>query len=291
MNKEIALIIAHYGSQEVIDRCIQSIEKDLHAELRVIVVNNSAKELTGKDEDKLLVVNANKNQGYAAACNTGILKAQELGINNFILCNNDVVFTKDFFSIFLPRVKELEYPVIVAPKINQVKNPDIVWYSGGRINKFRLEGVHLTNQQKCGFVETEFISGCCFYISQDAFKILGLLDINYFLYDEDLDYSLRAKAKGVKLLVDTNVIIFHDESSTTKDYIRIGKYKSEIYFHKLRSKVLVARKYAEFPYSMFIWVFIFYKYVKYIILFFMRGEFYYVMKLIRSTKDIRLHRM
>lgn len=285
MNKEIALIIVHYGSQKVIDRCIQSIERDLYTGLRVIVVNNSSEEFSCKDKDELIVVNPNENRGYAAACNTGILKAQELGINNFILCNNDVVFTKDFFSIFLPRVQEIEHPVIVSPKINLMNKPNSVWYAGGKINKFKMKGIHITSHYNIDFIETKFISGCCFYISKNAFKILGLLDDNYFLYDEDLDYCLRAHIKGVKLFVDLSITIYHYESVSTKECTEVGKYKSEIYFHKLRSKILVTRKYAKFPFIVCNWVFIFYKYIKYTLVFVFRGEFNYVYSLFRIFKS------
>lgn len=188
-------------------------------------------------------------------------------------------FTEEFFSHFLPRVKEVEYPVMVAPKINYLNNPNCIWYGGGKINKFKMEATHITHQQIEKLIETEFISGCCFYMSQSASKILGPMDDNYFLYDEDLDYSIRANAKGVKLMVDTTVTIFHDESSSTKDHSKIGKYKSEIYFHKFKSKILITRKYAEFPYNIFNWCFIFYKYVKYMALFLIRGEYNYIIKL------------
>lgn len=284
-----ALVIVHFGDKEILYRCVKSIEKDNFYNLRVIIVNNATQDLKFEESKEISVVNTEENRGYAAACNTGICKAQELGVTNFILCNNDVQFTEEFFSLFLPRVKEIEYPIIAAPKINYLDKPDSVWYAGGKINKFKLEGIHLTNQQKSGFVETEFISGCCFYISQDAFKIIGLLDDNYFLYEEDLDYSLRAKAKDVKLLVDTNVIIFHDESSSVKESTRIGKYKSEIYFHKLRSKVLITNKYAKFPYKIFNKSLIFYKFLKYTLLSIFRAEFNYMYKLfsvIKSSNNI-----
>lgn len=285
MNKEIALIIVHFGRDNIIYHCLRSIERDFSSNQKIIIVSNISNNLMFEENDEILIVTADKNRGYAAACNMGIHKAIELGIHNFILCNNDVQFSEDFFSYFLPRVIEIECPIIVAPKINFLEKPDSVWYAGGRINMFKMEGTHITHTQKNDFIETEFISGCCFYLSQYAFEILGPMDENFFLYDEDLDYSLRANEKGVRLLVDPTVTIHHNESSSTREYSKIGKYRSEIYFHKLRSKILITRGHAMFPYTFFIWGFIFYKFVKYAALFFIRGEFNHIIKLSGMLKN------
>ena len=277
----IALIIVHYGDEDITYRCINSIGLENFSKLKVIVVNNTSQNLKFEKFSEMYLVNAGENRGYSAACNIGITEGSKLGANSFVLCNNDIKFTKEFFTKFLSQVCEINYPVLAAPRINHLSMPDSVWYLGGRINKFKMEGIHETNLNKNDLHETEFVSGCCFYLSEKAFEIIGMMDESFFMYDEDLDYSIRASDKGIKLMVDPTVAVYHDESSSTKEDSKIGKYNSEIYFHKLRSKILVTRKHSRFPYSIINWIYILYKFCKYNILFLIRSEPKSVLKLIK----------
>lgn len=282
-----ALVIVHFGEKEKLYRCVKSIERDISSNVRIIIVNNTSQVLRLEEREEILVVNNKENPGYAAACNTGIRKAQELGVTNFVLCNNDVQFTEEFFSYFLPRVKEIEYPVIVAPKINFMSKPDSVWYAGGRISKFKMEGIHITKKQKNDIYETEFISGCCMYLSKNVIDKIGFMDECYFLYDEDLDYSIRAKKNGVSLFVDTSVTIYHDESSSVRNQMLVGRYKSEIYYYRLRNRLKIIHKYSTMPYKLFNWLYVFYKSFKYLIVFLMRRELKSILLILKAFSNYK----
>ncbi|MFX8926136.1 hypothetical protein ABTN20_20100, partial [Acinetobacter baumannii] len=43
-----------------------------------------------------------------------------------------------------------------------------------------------------------------------------LLDEGYFAYYEDTDYCFRAKAAGLRVVVDGGVVVLHDENSSSR---------------------------------------------------------------------------
>jgi len=46
--------------------------------------------------------------------------------------------------------------------------------------------------------EVQVISGCCFVAERELFELIGLMDENYFLYNEEDDLCRRARQGGKK---------------------------------------------------------------------------------------------
>lgn len=46
---------------------------------------------------------------------------------------------------------------------------------------------------------TEWASGCCSLYPREVFEKIGLMDENFFMYVEDVDFSWRARAAGFKI--------------------------------------------------------------------------------------------
>ena len=63
--------------------------------------------------------------------------------------------------------------------------------------------------------ETGFATGCAVMISREVIERVGLLDDDFFLYFEDLDYSLRVKEAGLKVMYCPKSIIWHKISRST----------------------------------------------------------------------------
>jgi GT2 family glycosyltransferase len=45
----------------------------------------------------------------------------------------------------------------------------------------------------------DFISGCCLLLRREVFEAHGLYDAAFFAYDEDADWCLRMRARGLRL--------------------------------------------------------------------------------------------
>ena len=61
----------------------------------------------------------------------------------------------------------------------------------------------------------DFATGCCMYISRAAIESIGFFDEKYFLYYEDVDYSVRAKQAGFGVFYDPSVHIWHKNAASS----------------------------------------------------------------------------
>lgn len=67
--------------------------------------------------------------------------------------------------------------------------------------------------------KTDLISGICGVcktVTREAFESVGGFDTNYFMYYEDLDFSLRVKAKGYKTLLAQDAVLRHVHAGSSK---------------------------------------------------------------------------
>ena len=79
--------------------------------------------------------------------------------------------------------------------------PKRIWFAGGKISWKLCRGLNIgyneidTGQyDKIGKVE--YVSGCAFLIKKELVEKIGLLDKRFFLYFEEIDWTLRASKLG-----------------------------------------------------------------------------------------------
>ena len=84
--------------------------------------------------------------------------------------------------------------------------------------------------------EVKVISGCCFVMTRYLIECIGLMDENYFLYNEEDDICRRARTAGKRICFypETSVQHLHGQSTHQKRYrkkVIIETYRSNIYFY------------------------------------------------------------
>ena len=62
--------------------------------------------------------------------------------------------------------------------------------------------------------ETGYLTGCCLLARRATWERVGLLDERYYLYAEDADWSLRARAAGDRLLFVPTARLWHKVSAS-----------------------------------------------------------------------------
>ncbi|MFB6185453.1 MAG: glycosyltransferase family 2 protein, partial [Halobacteriaceae archaeon] len=94
------------------------------------------------------------------------------------------------------------------------------WFENGTVGPWTGEishesmGSHFGDLDKTGTKETEWISGCAMFFHKSLIEDVGLLDESYFIRVSDVEYSLRARSEGYRLIVDHSSIIHHKESAS-----------------------------------------------------------------------------
>jgi len=253
MNKLVGIVIINYNNLKSTIECLNSLAKINYKNFFVVIVDNESKEekinnLSNMFHYKTVVLKNEKNIGFAAANNIGILKAIELKADYILLLNNDTIVKLDFLNYLIKTVTEEKS--IVGSLILNYYNQDI-WYAGGRFNKFKGTGYHVY-QVNSTITETDYITGCTLLVPSVAFKEVGLLDERLFLYGEDLDFCLRCKTKGYKMLVNSKSIVYHKIGLSSRNNLGLKTYYS------LRSFLINRKKHLRGIYIFFSNIYIFY---------------------------------
>ena len=103
------------------------------------------------------------------------------------------------------------------------------------------KGLHLKpeNFQEKKIIEVDFASFVGFFISPKVVKKVGLPKKEFFIYSDDVEYCLRLKKAGVKILFNPELIFIHDTETlyqNKKIYKPIWKayyvYRNGIFLYK-----------------------------------------------------------
>jgi len=85
--------------------------------------------------------------------------------------------------------------------------------------------------------------GASMLVSKHFIETIGVMGQDYFLYYEDLDWSIRGK-KLFKLACSLNSIVYHKEGASTGGNTKGKNTKSKISdYYSIRNRVLFTKKY------------------------------------------------
>ena len=87
----------------------------------------------------------------------------------------------------------------------------------------------------------EWVTGACLAVHDDLVQQMGEFDESYFLYWEDVDFSVRALAAGAALVVRNDLVARHDAGGTQGP--TPGRAKSALsYRYNCRNRLLFAAR-------------------------------------------------
>jgi hypothetical protein len=225
---------------------------------QVIVVDNGstdhsmeAIERLALSRSDLICIRNNKNLGFARACNIGVVAAGESEYLLFL--NPDCLPAQDALEKLLIGMKSSQQTGMAGPL---VLNPDGTEQPGGRravptpwrsfVRAFglfsfrqrypRLFSDFLLHHQPLPDVpvEVEAISGSCMLVNRAALKDVGLLDEGYFLHCEDLDWCMRFRQKGWKIMFVPDAHVVHHKGTCSKTrpiFVEWHKHKGMMRFY------------------------------------------------------------
>ncbi|MGH9579201.1 MAG: glycosyltransferase family 2 protein, partial [Terriglobales bacterium] len=107
-----------------------------------------------------------------------------------------------------------------------------------RIQPFSLTGLPLPRAPE----PVEAISGAFMFLRREAFESVGLMDEGYFLHCEDLDWCMRFRQAGWKILFVPHVRIVHWKGLSSKAHPVVVEY------HKHRGMVRFYNKFFRHQY-------------------------------------------
>ncbi len=122
--------------------------------------------LSSYEQPRLVIIESDRNGGFAAGNNIGIHHALQQGYEYFLLLNNDTVVSRDFLQPLVKTIQENREIGIVGGKIMNYWKPDLIWAAGGgKITDWTSAIHHIGNNEKDGpkyshRFDCDYITGC-----------------------------------------------------------------------------------------------------------------------------------
>lgn len=232
MTKVAAVVLSWNGREDTL-ACLRSLEGE---DVEVIVVDNASDDGTAEAVTGVELIRNERNLGYAGGMNTGIRRALERGADAVLLLNNDVEVEP---GAIRGLVVAAERAGAVCPIVVFADDPERVWYAGARFDPRRGYNGRQITETPGATTETERICGAAVLIPRETLERVGMFDEDLFAYVEDADWSLRARAAGLGLLVTPASRIRHKVSSSTG-----GEGSPDAIYYSVRNLLTVCERHA-----------------------------------------------
>lgn len=244
----VEIILVNYNSASDTAECIESLEKITYHNKHIVVVDNgsidsSILKLTNlKKKINFEIISLNVNAGFSAGNNIGIQYAVQKKADYVLLLNNDTLVTPEFLTKLIKFHESVKQCDVSIGKIYYASEPQKIWYAGGSIN---FVTGHITHERygKTDSTNIEdiprkvtFATGCCMCMKMSTIKDVGLMDEDYFLYEEDSDYCCRLAKLGKHIYYIPTSVIYHKVSAST------GKTPPLTQYYTARNHFMLIRK-------------------------------------------------
>ncbi|MCU0748813.1 MAG: glycosyltransferase family 2 protein [Akkermansiaceae bacterium] len=229
MKADVAIVIVSYNSAEFIGDCLESVfaQRD-HVNQQVIVVDNASKDNTVEfirenfPEVELLV--PGKNLGFAKGVNYGAAHADAEFV---LLLNPDTVILNHAVDVIVDFARKHPGHGLYGGrtlKPDGSLEPSSCW-GEPTLWSMAMFGLGLTtlapknplldpeslgSWKRDSVREVGVITGCFLLSPKTVWDELGGMDERYFMYGEDADFAMRARAAGYRPLLCPDAELVHE---------------------------------------------------------------------------------
>jgi len=249
--KSVDIIVVNWNAGHQLLACIHSIQQyGMPFVNRTIVVDNGStdgSEITVKNLPNVEVISAEQNLGFCKACNLGAKHAKS---DYLLFLNPDATLYPNTLSqamAFMQDPSNAHVGICGVQLLNESNHisrsctrfpsaKGFVLHAIGldlflpKLGHFMSEWNHSQTRQ------VDHVIGAFFLVRRTVFESLNGFDERYFVYLEDLDFSLRANKAGWQSFYLAHVQAFHAGGGTS------NQVKARRLFYLLRSRILYAFK-------------------------------------------------
>lgn len=243
LEKLLSIITINYNGLKDTCELIESLPADDES-LEVIVVDNaSTQDEASEIENRfphVMVIRSDQNLGFASGNNLGIQAAH--GTYLFFLNNDTIIHQTSDIRHLIKRLESSDEIGMVCPKIRFTWGNQPIQYAGYS----PLSSITLRNKSiGCGEDDhgqydtahpTPYAHGAAMMVKREVVEKAGLMPECFFLYYEELDWSVMIRRAGYEIWYEPACTVFHKESQTTG---RISPLKT---FYITRNRLLFVNR-------------------------------------------------
>ncbi|CAH1208383.1 N-acetylglucosaminyl-diphospho-decaprenol L-rhamnosyltransferase [Paenibacillus allorhizoplanae] len=261
---DLSIIIVNYKTKDLTLACIESVFSSTTSyNYEIILIDNASNDGTiqsvNEQFPQVVTITNTENVGFSRANNQGIRIAKGSYV---LLLNSDTIVQRDTLDIMLRFMDE--NPIVGASGCKIVlpdgsldkackrgfPTPSASFYYAFGFAKL-FPKIHRFNQYQLGYLDADqqypidSLVGAFMLVRRETIEHVGMLDEEFFMYGEDIDWCYRIKEAGwVNYYYPKTQIVHHKGASS-----RRKPYKIIYEFH--RAMILFHNKHYRKKYSWF----------------------------------------
>ena len=214
-----SIMIVARNAGRVLSECVESVRRST-SDYEIIIMDNASTDGSiemvrfGRD---VRLLRFSSNLGHSRAFNVGIREARGRFIVNLDL---DTILTPGWLDRLVEAAQGSNSIGMVAPKLLRPGNPPVL-DSTGHVYQFQTGLARDRGQGERDFGQyddwTELVS-CCFaavLIKREVLENIGLPDPHMFTVFSDVDFGLRAKLAGWRIIFRPDSVVYHFRGGST----------------------------------------------------------------------------
>jgi len=219
---KVIVLILGYKSINDLDECVFSLLKQTYSNFEIWFGDNDSSdgsvEYLNKNFSKVKTFQFKKNNGYAGGNNKLIKKAFESKADFCLVLNADTKsdpnLIRSLVNCYEDKSKNNGKVGLIQPIVMLYDKPNRVNSMGNVIHYlgFGYCGGYMSTKLPKRDKEIVSVSGTAVLIPKEYYKNVGLFDKNFFMYNEDQDYSWRGLMMGYKHFLSIKGKVWHKYS-------------------------------------------------------------------------------
>jgi GT2 family glycosyltransferase len=205
----VGVVVLHFGDPTDTLSCVRSVTASRQPAEPLVVIDNGTGTLEEADlraaAPGVTFVVVPENLGFAGGANFGIRRALDAGADAVLLLNNDARVEADCLGE-LARVAASDARIgAVGAKVLSAARGDTLWAAWGvltwraalveMVGRGMGDGPRFSERR-----DVDAVPGCVMLLTGAALADVGLLDEEFFAYHEDLDWCVRARRRGWRIV-------------------------------------------------------------------------------------------
>lgn len=230
----MSVVIVNFNTRDATIECIESAREHATSGMGIVVVDNgshdgSADAIRSLGHPDITVVDAGGNLGFAAGVNIGV---RHCGGEYVLLLNPDThVLPGSLEALLRFAVENPGYGLYGGRTLRPDGRVDpsscwgaptlwsLVCFATGLSTAFKGSRVFdpesLGSWQRDTVREVPIITGCLLLVGREDWQSLGGMDEAFFLYGEDVEFSVRSRRAGHRPVIVPDATIVHEVGGST----------------------------------------------------------------------------
>lgn len=237
---DLAIVILNYNTRELLRACLASLHHQPGLDFASCVVDNNSNdgsaEMVSRDFPHVHLIRNTSNSGYSAGNNFGLrlFGFPAHGQARYaMLLNPDTIVPPGALRQLVAFADANSDVGVIGPKLvlpdgsldkacrRSFPTPEVSFYRFLGLSKLfpqseRFGRYNMTFLDENQQADVDSVVGACMMVRAEAIAKAGLLDEQFFMYGEDLDWCLRIKQSGYRVVYYPSVVVHHVKRAASR---------------------------------------------------------------------------